>query len=35
MGRMLRMAETTGVGWRVWVIFFVVVWGVFAYVWLF
>lgn len=35
MRRMLRMAEKTGVGWRVWVLFFVVVWGLFVYVWLF
>lgn len=35
MNRMLRMAEKTGVGWKVWVAFFVAVWLVFAYVWLF
>ena len=35
MNRMLRMAEKTGVGWKVWVLFFVAVWGVFVYVWLF
>ena len=35
MNRMLRMAEKTGVGWRVWLAFFVAVWLVFAYVWLF
>ena len=35
MNRMLRMAEKTGVGWRVWLGFFVAVWVVFAYVWLF
>ena len=35
MNRMLRMAEKTGVGWRVWVLFFLAVWGIFAYVWLF
>lgn len=35
MNRMLRMAEKTGVGWRVWLGFFVAVWLVFAYVWLF
>ena len=35
MNRMLRMAEKTGVGWKVWLAFFVAVWFVFAYVWLF
>lgn len=35
MARMLRMAEKTGVGWKVWVGFFVAVWMLFAYVWLF
>lgn len=35
MTRMLRMAEKTGVGWKVWVGFFVAVWMLFAYVWLF
>ena len=35
MNRMLRMAEKTGVGWKVWVLFFLAVWGVFAWVWLF
>ena len=35
MNRMLRMAEKTGVGWKVWVLFFLAVWGIFAYVWLF
>ncbi|MCJ1276216.1 protein transport protein bet1 [Puttea exsequens] len=35
MNRMLRMAEKTGVGWRVWVGFFVAVWVLFAWVWLF
>ena len=35
MNRMLRMAEKTGVGWRVWVLFFAAVWLVFVYVWLF
>lgn len=34
MNRMLRMAERTGVGWKVWVLFFVAVWGVFGWVWL-
>lgn len=33
--RMLRMAEKTGVGWRVWLLFFLAVWAIFAYVWLF
>lgn len=35
MNRMLRMAEKTGVGWKVWVLFFAAVWAVFVYVWLF
>lgn len=35
MTRMLRMAESTGVGWKVWLGFIVAVWLVFAYVWLF
>jgi len=35
MRRMLRMAEKTGVGWRVWLGFFVAVFFLFAYVWLF
>jgi blocked early in transport 1 len=35
MRRMLRMAEKTGVGWRVWLGFFVAVWMLFAWVWLF
>jgi len=35
MRRMLRMAERTGVGWKAWVLFFVAVWAIFAYVWLF
>ena len=35
MRRMLRMAERTGVGWKVWVVFFVAVWALFAWVWLF
>lgn len=35
MNRMLRMAEKTGVGWKVWVLFFLAVWLVFVYVWLF
>ena len=35
MRRMLRMAERTGVGWRVWLGFFVAVFFLFAYVWLF
>ncbi|EME86664.1 uncharacterized protein MYCFIDRAFT_23507, partial [Pseudocercospora fijiensis CIRAD86] len=34
MNRMLRMAERTGVGWRVWVGFFVFIFLLFAYVWL-
>lgn len=35
MNRMLRMAERTGVGWKVWVGFFLFVFFLFAYVWLF
>ncbi|EXJ93827.1 hypothetical protein A1O1_02220 [Capronia coronata CBS 617.96] len=35
MRRMLRMAERTGVGWKAWVLFFIAVWAIFAYVWLF
>lgn len=35
MNRMLRMAERTGVGWRVWLGFFVFIFLLFAYVWLF
>ncbi|KAE8357329.1 hypothetical protein BDV27DRAFT_139540 [Aspergillus caelatus] len=34
MSRMLRMAERTGVGWRVWLAFFLAVFLLFAYVWL-
>jgi len=35
MNRMLRMAERTGVGWKVWVGFFAAVCMLFTYVWLF
>lgn len=35
MNRMLRMAERTGVSWKVWLGFFLFVWCLFAYVWLF
>ena len=35
MRRMLRMAERTGVGWKVWVGFFICIWLLFAWVWLF
>lgn len=35
MNRMLRMAERTGVGWRVWLGFFAAVALLFWYVWLF
>jgi len=35
MNRMLRMAERTGVGWKVWLGFFVFIFLLFAYVWLF
>ncbi|BCR83871.1 SNARE domain- containing protein [Aspergillus chevalieri] len=34
MTRMLRMAERTGVGWRVWLVFLFAVFFIFAYVWL-
>ena len=35
MNRMLRMAERTGIGWKVWLLFFLAVWALFAWVWLF
>lgn len=35
MNRMLRMAERTGVGWRVWLGFFACIFLLFTYVWLF
>ncbi|KAK3067730.1 protein transport protein bet1 [Teratosphaeriaceae sp. CCFEE 6253] len=35
MNRMLRMAERTGIGWRIWVGFFICIFLLFAYVWLF
>lgn len=35
MRRMLRMAERTGVGWKVWLGFFAAVWLLFVWVWLF
>ncbi|KAJ5794420.1 hypothetical protein N7457_001019 [Penicillium paradoxum] len=35
MTRMLRMAESTGIGWRVWLGFFFVVFLLFFYVWIF
>lgn len=35
MRRMLRMAEKTGVGWKVWLGFFAAVWLLFVYIWLF
>ena len=35
MNRMLRMAERTGVGWRVWLGFFAFLTVLFWYVWLF
>lgn len=35
MRRMLRMAERTGVGWRVWLGFFAFIILLFWYVWLF
>ena len=34
MNRMLRMAERTGVGWKVWLLFFLAVWAIFVWVWL-
>jgi blocked-early-in-transport protein 1 len=35
MNRMLLMAERTGVGWKVWVAFFLAVGLLFFYVWVF
>ncbi|OQE87977.1 hypothetical protein PENNAL_c0018G07901 [Penicillium nalgiovense] len=35
MNRMLRMAESTGIGWRVWLGFFFAVFVLFFYVWVF
>jgi blocked early in transport 1 len=35
MTRMLRMAERTGIGWRIWAGFFAAVTFLFWYVWLF
>ncbi|CAG8008481.1 unnamed protein product [Penicillium salamii] len=35
MNRMMRMADSTGVGWRVWLGFFVAVFLLFFYVWIF
>jgi hypothetical protein len=35
MNRMLRMAERTGVGWKIWLLFFLAVSVLFWYVWLF
>ncbi|KAJ5478582.1 hypothetical protein N7530_004091 [Penicillium desertorum] len=35
MNRMLRMAESTGIGWRVWLGFFFAVFLLFFYVWVF
>ncbi|KAI1817579.1 hypothetical protein GGS20DRAFT_505373 [Poronia punctata] len=35
MNRMLVMAERTGVGWKVWLLFFAAVIFIFCYVWLF
>lgn len=34
MNRMIRMADRTGVGWKVWLGFFVAVFLLFTYVWL-
>lgn len=35
MNRMLVMAERTGVGWKVWLLFFMAVGGLFGWVWIF
>ncbi|KAK9856999.1 hypothetical protein MYU51_021519 [Penicillium brevicompactum] len=35
MNRMMRMADSTGVGWRVWLGFFFAVFLLFFYVWIF
>lgn len=35
MNRMLRMAERTGISWRIWAIFFLLVCSIFWYTWLF
>lgn len=35
MNRMLLMAQRTGVGWKVWLMFFAAVIFIFMYVWLF
>jgi len=35
MNRMLIMAEKTGIGWRVWLLFFALVVFLFFYVWIF
>ncbi|CAI7658274.1 unnamed protein product [Penicillium viridicatum] len=35
MNRMLRMADSTGIGWRVWLGFFFAVFLLFFYVWIF
>jgi blocked-early-in-transport protein 1 len=35
MNRMLVMAERTGVGWRVWLLFIAAVVGIFFWVWAF
>lgn len=35
MNRMLRMAERTGIGWRIWLGFFAFIFLLFTYVWLF
>ncbi|KAK5172532.1 protein transport protein bet1 [Saxophila tyrrhenica] len=35
MNRMLRMAERTGIGWRIWLGFFAFIFFLFVYVWLF
>lgn len=33
--RMMIMSKKTGISWKVWLLFFVAVWMLFAYVWLF
>lgn len=35
MNRMLLMAQRTGVGWKIWLLFFAAVAMLFIYVWLF
>jgi blocked early in transport 1 len=35
MNRMMIMAQRSGIGWRVWLMFFMLVFFLFTYVWLF